>query len=162
VGCEAVERTLEELLAGCRGNVDRLRGEMERIGKLLADAEGELERLLTARQVLAELPDVHPPTVKVELPAVRSAEQEPGPGGGLARRRVEREAFTAMVLDVLAASRSPMRCKDVVAALGGDPEVPREAEKIRHHLKREKQAGRVVEREAGLFTLARGVAVVDG
>lgn len=161
MGCEAVERTLEELVAGCRGNVDRLRGEMERIGKLLADAERELERLLAARQVLAELPDVHPPTVKVKLPAVRSAEQEPGPGGGLARR-AEREAFTATVLDVLAASRSPMRCKDIVAALGGDPEVPREAEKIRHHLKREKQAGRVVEREAGLFTLARGVAVVDG
>jgi len=161
VGCEAVERTLEELVAGCRGNVDRLRGEMERIGKLLADAERELERLLAARQVLAELPDVHPPTVKVKLPAVRSAEQEPGPGGGLARR-AEREAFTATVLDVLAASRSPMRCKDIVAALGGDRGVPREAEKIRHHLKREKQAGGVVEREAGLFTLARGVAVVDG
>jgi hypothetical protein len=38
-----VERTLEELVAGCRGNV-------ERIGKLLADAERELERLLTARR----------------------------------------------------------------------------------------------------------------
>ena len=162
MGCEAVERTLEELVAGCRGNVERLRGEIERIGKLLADAERELERLLTARQVLSELPDVHPPTVQVKLPAPQAGRPEPGSGGGAQRRRVEREAFTATMLDVLSASRSPMRCKDVVAALGGDAEVPREVEKVRHHLKREKQAGRVIEREAGLFTLARGVAVVDG
>lgn len=161
MGCEAVERTLEELVAGCRGNVDRLRGELERIGKLLADAEGELERLLTARQVLAELPDLHPPTVEVSLPAARSGPRGSAPGGA-ERRRVERETFTATILDVLGSSRSPMRCKDLVAALGGDAEVPREVEKVRHHLKREKQAGRVLEREAGLFTLARGVAVVDG
>lgn len=43
---------------------------------------------------------------------------------------MEREAFIATVLDVLSASRSPMRCKDVVAALGGDAEVPREADSM--------------------------------
>lgn len=157
-----MERILEELVAGCRGNVERLRGELERIGRLLGDAERELERLVAARQVLSELPDVHPPTVEVKLPAARTAPARPGAGGGADRRRVEREVFTATVLDIVSASRSPMRCKDVVAALGGDPEVPREVEKVRHHLKREKEAGRVLEREAGLFTLARGVTVVDG
>jgi hypothetical protein len=162
VGCEAVERALEEHVAACRSEVERLRGEAERIGKLLADAERGLERLLTARQVLAELPGVHPPTVQVKLPAPRRDEPTSAPGGGAARRTAEREAFTAVMLDVLAASRSAMRCKDIVAALGGDASVPREAEKVRHHLKREKQAGRVLEREPGLFTLARGVVVVDG
>jgi hypothetical protein len=160
VGCEAVERTLEELVTACRGDLDRLRGEAERIGKLVADREVELERLLTARQVLAELPGVHPPMVEVKLPAPRAAAS--GADGGVDRRLREREEFTALVLDLLSASRSPMRCKDIVAALGGDPQVAREAEKIRHHLKREKRAGRVVEREPGLFTLARGVVVVDG
>jgi hypothetical protein len=49
--------------------VDRLRGEAERIGKLPADRERELERLLTAREVPATLPGVHPPTVEVTLPS---------------------------------------------------------------------------------------------
>lgn len=162
MGCEVVEQALEEHVVACRGEVDRLRGEAERIGKLLADRELELERLLTARQVLAELPGVHPPTVQVKLPVTRAGETESGPGGSAVRRVAEREAFTAVVLDLLSASRSPMRCKDIVVALGGDPQVPREAEKVRHHLKREKQAGRVLEREPGLFTLARGVVVVGG
>jgi hypothetical protein len=75
---------------------------------------------------------------------------------------VEWERFTAVLLDVLSSKRRPMRCKDLVLALDGDPEVPREVEKVRHHLKREMRAGRVLERESGQFTLARGVAVVDG
>jgi hypothetical protein len=45
---------------------------------------------------------------------------------------------------------------------GRDPEVPREVEKARRHLRREKRAGRVVERERDLFTLALGAAVVGG
>ncbi|MGW7696801.1 hypothetical protein ACWGMA_49810 [Streptomyces asiaticus] len=121
---------LEELVAGCRVNVERLRGEIERIGKLLADAARELERLLTARQVLSGLRDAHPPTMGVKLPAPRAGRPEPGSGGGAERRRVEGEAFIVAVLDVLSGSRSPMRCKDVVAALGGDVEVPLEAEKV--------------------------------
>ncbi|MGK3111185.1 hypothetical protein [Streptomyces sp. WAC05858] len=64
MGCEAVEGMLEELVAGCRGDVERLRGAIERIGKLLVDAERGLERLLTARQVMFELPDVRPPTMQ--------------------------------------------------------------------------------------------------
>jgi hypothetical protein len=161
VGCGSVERVLEEYGAACRGEVERLRGEVERIGLLLTDREGELERLLTAQQVLASLPGVHPPTELVVLPAARAGQREPGSGGAPARA-VERERFTAVLLDVLSSKRRPMRCKDLVLALDGDPEVPREVEKVRHHLKREMRAGRVLEREPGQFTLARGVAVVDG
>jgi hypothetical protein len=142
VGRGSVERVLEEYVAACRGEVERLRGEVKRIGLLLTDREGELERLLTAQQVLASLPRVHPPTELVVLPAARAGQREPGSGGAPARA-VERERFTAVLLD-------------------GDPEVPREVEKVRHHLKREMRAGRVLEREPGQFTLARGVAVVDG
>jgi hypothetical protein len=155
-----VERVLEEYVAACRGEVERLRGEVERIGLLLTDRQGELEQLLTAQQVLASLPGVHPPTDLVVLPAARAGQREPG--SGAPARAVERERFTAVLLDVLSSKRRPMRCKDLVLALDGDPEVPREVEKVRHHLKREMRAGRVLEREPGQFTLARGVAVVDG
>lgn len=163
MGCEAVERALEGFVAACRSDVERIRGEWERIGVLLAAREAELARAVTAQEVLTALPGVHPPTVEVKFPAPRggSATAPVEVGGALARAEA-REEFTAQVLDLLSASRVPMRCKDVVTALGGDAEVAREVEKVRHHLKRAKREGLVREREAGLFTLTRGVSVVSG
>ncbi|MEH0572937.1 MULTISPECIES: hypothetical protein [Streptomyces] len=101
MGCEAVEQALEEHVVACRGEVDRLCGEAERIGKLLADREHELERLLTARQVLAGLPGVHSPTVEVKLPGSRPGSRACWPvvriGGRPSARRSPPRCWTCWV-----------------------------------------------------------------
>jgi hypothetical protein len=57
------------------------------------------------------------------------------------------------LLTILGAAGRPVRCKDVVAALGEDPAVARRVERVRNRLKKLAVAGRVVETEPGLFTL---------
>jgi hypothetical protein len=56
------------------------------------------------------------------------------PGGGVPA--VQSKEFGRRVLTVLAAHAGPMRCRDVVAALGADPPVARHGERVRHRLKK--------------------------
>jgi hypothetical protein len=65
------------------------------------------------------------------------------------------------LLAVLAGHAQGVRCRDVVAALGEDPGVPRTVERVRHRLKKLVLAGLVVEPEPGVFTRAgdRGAAI---
>jgi hypothetical protein len=57
------------------------------------------------------------------------------------------------LLAILAEAARPVRCRDVVAALGEDPAVARRVERVRNRLKKLAAAGRVSEVEPGLFTL---------
>lgn len=69
--------------------------------------------------------------------------------------------FGDRMLAVLAAHAGPVRCRQVVEALGL-PAGPREVERMRHRLKKAVAAGRVVRTPGGLFTLTRASAVARG
>lgn len=136
---------LDDREAACRAEADRLQAEAERIGALLAGCRQELERLVTAREVVGELAVAYPvvamPVMGVGVVA---------PGGDI-------EAFTKQVLAVLAERGRPVRCREVVAGLGEDPSVARHVERVRHRLKKLCAGGRVAQIAPGVFTLA-GVA----
>jgi hypothetical protein len=142
VGVDEVLRLLGEQESMCRAEVERLDAEQARLAGLLATCRVELERLVVAREVVAGL--VPPPPVA----AVASA------GGGVpAGQSTE---FGQQLLNVLAAHAGPMRCRQVVAALGEDPRVARHGERVRHRLKKLVAADLVIEPEPGMFTLADG------
>lgn len=113
----------------------RLEQEAARIAGLVEECRREIERLAVAREVVSGL---------VDAPV----------GAVAARRDLKPEEVAAQrVLAVLAES-GPVRCRDVVASLDEDPAVPRHVERVRHRLKKLVGAGRVVESEPGLFTIA--------
>jgi hypothetical protein len=129
-------RLLGEREAAGRAEVVRLEQEAARIAGLIEECRREVERLAIARDVLSGL---------VAEPA----------GAVLAGRDLQPDAvFADQLLAVLAESGRPVRCRDVVAALGEDPAVARHGERVRHRLKKLVAAGRVSEVEPGLFTLA--------
>lgn len=151
MGVGEVVQLLDERAAACRAEHDRLRAEVERISGLLAVCGQELERLVTAREVIGDL--------AVACPAVAAV---PALGAGLAAAGADVEAFTVQVLAVLAEHGRPLRCGEVVAALGEDPSVPRHVERVRHRLKKLRAAGRVAENAPGMFTLAGAVGAASG
>lgn len=142
---------LDEREAACRAEADRLQAEAERIGALLGVCRQELERLVTAREVVGELTVACPAEVVVPVPVAGAA----APGGDV-------EAFTKRVLAVLAERGRPVRCGEVVAALGEDPSVARNVERVRHRLKKLCVAGRVAQIAPGVFTLAGAVGTTSG
>src|SRR5213075_3139863 len=93
-------------------------------------------RLATAREVLAGLAEELPGAV----PAGHDLRPEP--------------IMMDQLLTILGEAGGPVRCKDVVAALGEDPAVARRVERVRGRLKKLVTAGEVIETEPGLFTLA--------
>jgi hypothetical protein len=118
-----------------RAEVARLEDEAARIAGLIEECRREVDRLATAREVLAELVEELPGAV----PAGHDLRPEP--------------IVVDQLLTILAEAGRPMRCRDVVTALGEDPSVARRVERIRHRLKKLATVGRVVETEPGLFTL---------
>ena len=134
---------LDEREAACRAECDRLQAEAERIGVLLAACRQELERLVTAREVVGELTGAYPAVAVVPVMGVDAV----APGG-------DSGAFSKQVLAVLAELGRPVRCREVVAALGEDASVARHVERVRHWLKKLRAAGLVVETASGMFTLA--------
>jgi len=125
-----------------RLEVDRLEEEQARLAGLLASCRVELDRLVVAREVVAGLVSLPPVAVAASaggrVPAVLSTE------------------FGQQLLNVLAAHAGPMRCREVVAALGEDPRVARHGERVRHRLKKLVAADLVIESEPGMFTLTDG------
>lgn len=116
----------------------RLEQEAARIAGLIEQRRREADRLTVTREVLSGL---------VEQPV------EAVPVG----RDVDSgEVFADRLLAVLAEAGRPVRCRDVVTALGEDPLVARHGERVRHRLKKLAAAGRVSEVQPGLFTLAGG------
>lgn len=67
---DVVLQQLDERSAAYRAEAERLRAEAERITGLLAVCEAELERLVTARQGVGELPAVHVAAAVADRPAL--------------------------------------------------------------------------------------------
>jgi hypothetical protein len=150
-----VLRLLDGREMACRAEADRLQAEAERIGALLAACRQELERLVTARDVVGELAVAYPGDIAaVAVMAV--------PVAGAAAAGGDVEAFTRQVLAVLAERGRPVRCREVVAALGEDPSVARHVERVRHRLKKLCAAGQVAQTTPGMFTLAGAAATTSG
>ena len=142
MGVDEVLRLLGEQETMCRAEVERLEAERARRADLLATCRVELERLVVAREVIAGL---------VPAPPVAAAAWA---GGGVpAGRSTE---FGQQLLAVLAAHAGPMRCRQIVAALGEDPKVARQGERVRHRMKKLVAADLVIEAVQGEFTLADG------
>jgi hypothetical protein len=132
---DQILRVLGEREAAGRAEVLRLEQEAARIGGLIEECRREVDRLAIAREVLSGL-------------------AEPLAGAVAAGRDLKPDAvFADQLLAVLAEAGRPVRCRDVVAALGEDPAVARHGERVRHRLKKLATAGRVIETEPGLFTL---------
>lgn len=72
MSCDVVLQQLDERSAAYRAETERLRAEAERIAGLLAVCEAELERLVTARQVVGELPAVHAAEAVPDRPPPRT------------------------------------------------------------------------------------------
>lgn len=142
MGVDEVLRLLGEQEAMCRAEVERLDVEQVRLAGLLATCRVELERLVVAREVVAGL---------VPAPPVAAAASA---GGGVPAG--ESTEFGQQLLNILAAHSGPMRCREVVAALGEDPRVARHGERVRHRLKKLVAADLVIETVPGEFTLADG------
>jgi hypothetical protein len=158
MGCDEVLRLLEEREEACLGEVERLRGEAERIAELLRVCEQELARLSTARQVVGELPVV---AHSVASAVGRVPSQRSGQGGRRAEATDAALALTERTLGVLARYRGPVRCRQVVEGLGLEA-TARNVERVRHHLKKAVADGRALSTPGGLFTLARARTAAGG
>jgi len=141
---DQILRLLGEREAVGRAEVVRLEQEAARITGLIEECRREVDRLATAREVLSGLAE--------QLPGAVAAGHDLKPDAVLADQ----------LLAVLAEAGRPVRCRDVVAALGEDPSVARRVEGVRHRLKNLVKAGRVSEVEPGLFTLTGGSGTSAG
>lgn len=150
-----VLRLLDEREVACRAEADRLQAEAERIGALLAACRQEVERLATAREVVGELSAAYPAVIAAVAVMPVPVAGAVAPGGDV-------EAFTKQVLAVLAERERPVRCREVVAALGEDPSVARHVERVRHRLKKLCAAGQVAQIAPGMFTLAGAASTAGG
>ena len=142
MGVDEVLRLLGEQETMCRAEVERLDAEQARLAGLLADCRVELERLVVAREVVADLVPVPPVAVAASA------------GGGVPAG--ESTEFGQQLLAILAAHPGPMRCREIVVAMGEDPRVARHGERVRHRMKKLVAADLVIEAVPGEFTLADG------
>jgi hypothetical protein len=135
---DGVLRLLDERQAACRAQADRLREEAERIAGLLEACRLELDRVATAREVVASL----------------SAVTDPGQRRATASTvDDELREFSDRALEVLAERGTPMRCRELAEAFGDDAGAARNVERVRHRMKRLVRAGRVTEPVPGVFAL---------
>ena len=151
MGCAEVQRLLEDQVTACRGEVTVLQAELERINVLVAERESDLMRLVTALEVVAALPPLHPAPAALPLAGAGPGEL-PASVPVLVAGGSDPEAFTAAVLAAVGAGPADgMRCRNVVEAMGQEA-VSRRVERVRHHGKRLVQRGQLAEKR-GLFTL---------
>lgn len=141
---DQILRLLAEREAAARVEWLRLEEEATQIAGLIEQCRREIERLTITREVLSGL--VTGPVEPV------SAVPDPAPDG----------AFADQLLTILVEAGRPLRCREVVAVMGGDPSVARHGERVRHRLKKLVTAGRVSEVEPGLFTLREDFAPSPG
>jgi hypothetical protein len=114
---EQISRMLAERETVGRVEVARLEEEAARLGVLIEACRREVDRLAIAREVLAGL--------SKELPGVVPVGHDLRP----------EPVMVDQLLTILGEAGRPVRCKDVVAALGEDPAVPRRVERVRNRLK---------------------------
>lgn len=127
---------LREREAACDAELVRLEWEAARIAELIEGCRRESQRLVIAREVVAGLPVTGPSSAAA------------GPSGREGTSGMDAERVLAVL-----AERGPVRCQEVVAALGEDPKVARHVERVRHRLKKLVAAGRVAQPQPGVFTL---------
>jgi hypothetical protein len=135
---EQILRLLGEREAVGRVEVARLEEESERLTMLIEECRREVDRLAITREVLSGLAEELPGAV----PVGHDLRPEP--------------IMMDQLLTILSEAGRPVRCKEVVAALGEDPAVARRVERVRGRLKKLAAQGRVAETEPGLFTLTDG------
>jgi hypothetical protein len=133
---DQIVRLLAEREAAARAEWLRLEQEAAQIAGLIEECRREIERLAITREVLSGLVTAR------AAPAPAAPDQDPVGD------------FADQLLVVLSEAGRPLRCREVVAVLGEDPSVARHGERVRHRLKKLVTAGRVIEVEPGLFTLA--------
>jgi hypothetical protein len=152
MGHEKVLRLLDERVASCRMELDRLGLEAARLAKLIEDRGLELDRLTIAREVIGALPDTDR--------ALDSATSESGGGTetGVDAETVLTDPFLGLVGDL----GGKVCCRDIVTALGQNPRVARNAERVRRHLKLLVDQGHLLESRPGIFTLTGGNALPNG
>ncbi|QNE77791.1 hypothetical protein F0344_27210 [Streptomyces finlayi] len=109
MGCDEVLRLLRDREAACRGEVERLRGEAERIAQLLAECEEDLAAVATASKVVGELPALHAPVLAGPVGPVVIPLPRAGVSAGRAGVREAAAEFTEQVVEVLARARGPVR-----------------------------------------------------
>ena len=155
---DEVFRMLEERRAAVGVELDRLGLESERIAGLIASRNEELGELNVAWRVVGRLPDCRP---TVGVPGGRGDPvQSDGPPAVSGRdwdpvsSDTPVEVFTPWLLGMLGEVGRAVRCQEVVRALGEDPGVARNVERVRHRLKKLARDGVVVEPQPGVFTLA--------
>lgn len=145
MGHEKVFRLLDERVTACRMELDRLEVEAARLAKVIEDRGRELERLMIAREVVGALP--HDDDQALDLVASGNGSQldvEVAPG----------DAWVDPLLGMVGELGGKVCCQDVVTALGENPRVARNIERVRRRLKLLVGQGCLLESRPGIFILA--------
>ncbi|RKT02207.1 hypothetical protein BX286_0080 [Streptomyces sp. 3211.6] len=136
--------------------IERLREEADRILAELDEAEAGLERLVIARETVAEILNGPVPRAETAVTAT-----DAGPMGlmvvprrreGLSARVLPEEYQRLLAVLVAGAAGGPMRARDLTVALGREA-VPAKIECVRSMAKRLVSRGWAVA-DQGLFTVA--------
>ena len=134
---------LDERVASCRMELDRLGLEAARLAKLIEDRGLELDRLTITREVIGELPDTD------QAPEAATSESGDQTEPGVAAEAVSADPILGLVGDL----GGRVCCRDIVTALGENPRVARNIERVRRQLKLLVEQGHLLESRPGIFTL---------
>ncbi|MFD5423877.1 hypothetical protein ACFWJT_38425 [Streptomyces sp. NPDC127069] len=149
---------LEAKETEAREVIERLREEADRVLAELGEAEGRLERLVIAREMVGEV--LNGPAV----PAREAAVEDAVPAGvmvvprrreGLSPRVLPEEYQRVMAVLDAGAGGGGVRARDLTVALGREA-VPSKIECVRSMAKRLVARGWAVEETPGVFTPAVG------
>jgi hypothetical protein len=141
---------LVEQEVACGAEVDRLRAEGERIAVVLAERESELAEIATACRVVGRLSSTSGGVPDVR-PGASASSPVPLPRGVL---ELSRQEIVERIPGVLARYPGAVRAGVVAADLGLEP-AARQAERVRHALRRSVAQGVAVAVPGGAFALKR-------
>jgi hypothetical protein len=153
MGHEKVLRLLDDRVASCRVELDRLGVEAARLGKLIEDRGRELDRLTIAREVIGTLPNDDDQALE-ETSSDDSGKADAGAAADA--------ALIDPVLGLVAELGGKVCCRDVVTALGENPQVARNIERIRRRLKLLVDQGYLLQSRPGIFILAGNDGLTTG
>lgn len=145
MGHKNVLRLLDERVACCRMELDRLEVEAARLAKVIEDRGRELDRLTIAREVVGALPNDDDQALEVATN---------GDSGKADVGVAAEAALIDPVLGLVAELGGKVCCRDVVTALGENPRVARNVERVRRRLKLLAGQGYLLQSRPGIFILA--------
>jgi len=144
---EVLER-LRDQGAACRAEVERLRGEAERIAVLLVEREAELAKLATACEAVGALAPAGDAEVRVRpVPVARIPAQRAA--GDLSADEIARQ-----IPEALGRYAGPVRVRQVAVQLGLEP-TSTQIERVRYQLRKAVAEGTAAASPGGLFALKR-------